>query len=118
MLHETIKPELTHKSNGCNFDFSTMQLLLLAFLTQIGVEMMVVKACSHQPMRNLNRCVMTTIRIIKVPEALERCAMSRASLYRMLQRNEFPRQVRIGIRSVGFYEHEVNQWLADRQRVQ
>ncbi|EJK0230495.1 AlpA family phage regulatory protein [Salmonella enterica] len=40
------------------------------------------------------------------------------SLYRMLQRNEFPRQVRIGIRSVGFYEHEVNQWLADRQRVQ
>lgn len=95
-----------------------MQLLLLVFLTKIGVEMMVVKACSHQPMRNLNRCVMTIIRIIKVPEVLERCAMSRASLYRMLQRNEFPRQVRIGIRSVGFYEHEVNQWLADRQRVQ
>lgn len=65
-----------------------------------------------------NRCVMATIRIIKVPEVLERCAISRASLYRMLQRNEFPRQVRLGIRSVGFYEHEVNQWLADRQRVQ
>lgn len=95
-----------------------VQLLLLALLTKLGLKMMVVKACSHQPMRNLNRCVMTTIRIIKVPEVLERCAMSRASLYRMLQRNEFPRQVRIGIRSIGFYEHEVNQWLADRQRVQ
>lgn len=79
---------------------------------------MVVKACSHQPMRNLSRFVMTVMKIIKVPEVLERCAMSRASLYRMLQRNEFPRQVRISIRSIGFYEHEVNQWLADRQRVQ
>lgn len=97
--------------------FSIMQQLLLAFLTNLGLKMIVVKACSHQPMRNLNRCVMTTIRIIKVPEVLERCAMSRASLYRMLQRNEFPRQVRIGIRSVGFYEHEVNQWLAERIRV-
>lgn len=61
---------------------------------------------------------MTVMKVIKVPEVLERCAISRASLYRLLQRNEFPRQVRLGIRSVGFYEHEVNQWLAERQRVQ
>ncbi|WP_312122169.1 helix-turn-helix transcriptional regulator [Kosakonia cowanii] len=58
------------------------------------------------------------MKVIKVPEVLERCAISRASLYRLLQRNEFPRRVRLGIRSVGFYEHEVNQWLAERQRVQ
>lgn len=118
MLYEGIKPELIFKSNCCKCHFLSMQQLLFEVLTKMGLEMMVVKACSHQPMRNLNRCAMTTIRIIKVPEVLERCAMSRASLYRMLQRNEFPRQVRIGIRSVGFYEHEVNQWLADRQRVQ
>ncbi len=61
---------------------------------------------------------MTVMKVIKVPEVLERCAISRASLYRLLQRNEFPRRVRLGIRSVGFYEHEVNQWLAERQRVQ
>lgn len=60
---------------------------------------------------------MTVMKIIKVPEVLERCAMSKASLYRMLQRNEFPRQVRISIRSIGFYEHEVNEWLAERIRV-
>ncbi|QXG53212.1 AlpA family phage regulatory protein [Pantoea jilinensis] len=60
---------------------------------------------------------MTTIRIIKVPEVLERCALSRATLYRLLERNEFPRQVRISIRSIGFYEHEVNQWLVERTRV-
>ncbi|MFY0403414.1 helix-turn-helix transcriptional regulator [Pantoea dispersa] len=64
-----------------------------------------------------NRCVMTTIRIIKVPEVIERCALSRATLYRLLERGEFPRQVRLSTRSIGFYEHEVNQWLAERIRV-
>lgn len=60
---------------------------------------------------------MTTIRIIKVPEVIERCALSRATLYRLLERGEFPRQVRLSTRSIGFYEHEVNQWLAERIRV-
>ncbi|MBA0035568.1 AlpA family transcriptional regulator [Pantoea sp. BIGb0393] len=60
---------------------------------------------------------MTTIRIIKVPEVLERCALSRATLYRLLERGEFPVQVRLSTRSVGFYEHEVNQWLDERKRV-
>lgn len=60
---------------------------------------------------------MTTIRIIKIPEVLERCALSRATLYRLLERGEFPVQVRLSMRSVGFYEHEVNQWLAERIRV-
>ncbi|HDL6623495.1 TPA: AlpA family phage regulatory protein [Yersinia enterocolitica] len=60
---------------------------------------------------------MSVIRLIKVPEVLKRCAMSRATLYRLLERGEFPVQVRISQRSVGFYEHEVNQWLAERIRV-
>ncbi|MBN3206430.1 AlpA family phage regulatory protein [Pectobacterium brasiliense] len=60
---------------------------------------------------------MTVMRIIKVPEVLDRCALSRATLYRLLERGEFPVQVRLSQRSVGFYEHEVNQWLAERTRV-
>ncbi|WNK47374.1 AlpA family phage regulatory protein [Pantoea agglomerans] len=60
---------------------------------------------------------MSVIRLIKVPEVLKRCAMSRATLYRLLERGEFPVQVRISQRSVGFYEHEINQWLAERIRV-
>ena len=84
---------------------------------RIDEKLIVVKACSHQPMRYGNRCTMTTIRIIKVPEVLERCALSRATLYRLLERGEFPVQVRLSTRSVGFYEHEVNQWLAERIRV-
>ena len=40
--------------------------------------------------------------------------LSRSTIYDMMDRNEFPRPVRIGRRAVAWPESVVNAWLAER----
>ena len=40
--------------------------------------------------------------------------LSRSTIYDMMDRNEFPRPVRIGRRAVAWPESAIQQWLADR----
>lgn len=37
--------------------------------------------------------------------------LSRTSIYRMMERGEFPRPVRIGPRAVAWREHELSEWM-------
>ena len=53
-------------------------------------------------------------RLIRLPEVLRLCGISRSALYEMISRNEFPRPVRIGARSVGWRQGDVQEWLESR----
>ncbi|MCS2161570.1 AlpA family phage regulatory protein [Scandinavium sp. H11S7] len=55
--------------------------------------------------------------LIKINEVLRRCVISRATLYRLLANNEFPRQVLLSKRAIAFYENEVDEWIKARKRV-
>lgn len=56
-------------------------------------------------------------RLIKVKTVLELCAISRATLYRLIEANAFPRQVSLtGARAVAWREEEVLEWIANRTR--
>ncbi|EDI0007551.1 AlpA family transcriptional regulator [Salmonella enterica subsp. enterica serovar Enteritidis] len=57
-------------------------------------------------------------KIIKVDEVIQRCAISKATLYRLIAESQFPTQVLLSKRAVGFYEHEVNEWINSRTRIQ
>ncbi|MBW6030970.1 helix-turn-helix transcriptional regulator [Klebsiella sp. CVUAS 11332] len=57
-------------------------------------------------------------KIIKVDEVIHRCAISKATLYRLIAESQFPTQVLLSKRAVGFYEHEVNEWINSRTRIQ
>jgi prophage regulatory protein len=40
--------------------------------------------------------------------------LARSSIYQRLAEGTFPRQIHLGPRSVGWLEHEVNAWIAER----
>lgn len=50
----------------------------------------------------------------KLPAVLARCAISRSQLYALIAKGEFPRQVRLSTRSVGWTSDSIEAWIADR----
>jgi prophage regulatory protein len=55
-------------------------------------------------------------RLIRLDEVIAQVGMSRSSLYAAIDRGEFPKQLKIGARSVAWLESDVQAWI--RQRVQ
>ncbi len=50
-------------------------------------------------------------RIIRKPELLKRVSLSDATVWRKERDGQFPRRVRLGGNSVGWFEDEVDEWL-------
>ena len=50
-------------------------------------------------------------RILRRAEVTMRTGLSNTSIFRLIQRGEFPAAVPLGRRAVGWLEHEVNAWL-------
>lgn len=57
-------------------------------------------------------------RIVRKPEVLARFGVGESSLWRWQRdpRMSFPRPVRIGVRAVGWYDDELDQWAEQRER--
>ncbi|EKF9287635.1 AlpA family transcriptional regulator [Vibrio cholerae] len=54
------------------------------------------------------------IRLIRFREVLTMTGLSRSSLYRFIEENQFPSQVQLGGRAVAWVEGEVQEWIAQR----
>ncbi len=52
--------------------------------------------------------------IIKLPEVIKRTSLSRSSIYLKISKGEFPKQISLSERSIGFIEDEVNGWIDER----
>ena len=55
-------------------------------------------------------------RILRLPEIIETVGLSRSTIYDYIGRGKFPRQVQIGIRSVGWFEEDIRQWMMKRSK--
>lgn len=51
--------------------------------------------------------------ILKLPEVTRITGIGRSNLYAMVQRGEFPKPVKLSVRSVGWRQSEVDAWLAE-----
>ncbi len=49
--------------------------------------------------------------IIKLQKVEELTALSRATIYRLIQKGEFPKQIKLSERSSGWVEEEVMEYL-------
>ena len=47
------------------------------------------------------------MKILRLNAVLARTGLSRATVYRYMKLNEFPQAIKLGLRSVGWAEHEV-----------
>ncbi len=57
---------------------------------------------------------MSSNTILRIPQTSKKTGLSRSTIYSLLSRGEFPKPIKLSIRTVGFLESEVDQWLADR----
>ena len=57
------------------------------------------------------------IKVIRLPEVIERVGMSKPSIYRLMREEVFPNQIRVGIRAVGWIESEIDEWLEEARRI-
>jgi len=57
---------------------------------------------------------MTTSTIWRLPDVVHHTGLSRSTIYEMIQRNEFPRQVRLGKRAVGWMAEDITTWISSR----
>jgi prophage regulatory protein len=53
-------------------------------------------------------------RFLRLRQVLERTALPRSTLYEMMRKGEFPKQVKISQRSVAWREDEVDAWCMAR----
>ena len=52
--------------------------------------------------------------ILKLPVACERTGKSRSSIYQGIADGTFPRPIKLGPRSVGWLEDEIDAWIQQR----
>ena len=52
--------------------------------------------------------------IIKLPDVINLSSLSSASIYRLIKKGEFPKQIKLSERSSGWLLSEVEQWLDDK----
>jgi prophage regulatory protein len=54
------------------------------------------------------------MRILRLRQVIALTGFSRSTLYRYIQNQQFPNQVRLGPRIVGWLEDEVNDWILEK----
>ena len=52
--------------------------------------------------------------ILRIPQVLALTGLSRTTIYRLAKSNEFPKPVKLGIRSSGFREDQIKAWIDSR----
>lgn len=54
------------------------------------------------------------LRLLKLPEVIERTGLSRSTIYAQAGKGLFPKVVKLGLRSSAWVESEVDSWLNGR----
>lgn len=52
--------------------------------------------------------------ILRLKEVIERTGLSRSTIYDLMKLNRFPAQRRLGLRSVGWIDAEIGEWVQSR----
>jgi len=52
--------------------------------------------------------------ILRLQSVKQRCGLSRTAIYAAIQRGEFPPQVQLSARSVGWFQSAIDTWIAAR----
>ena len=55
-----------------------------------------------------------TQRIVRLPEVMDRTGLSRSSIYNFLSAGSFPSRIKLGARSIGFLEADINDWISSK----
>lgn len=51
--------------------------------------------------------------VIRLKEVLRKTGLSRSTIYAYIADDMFPKPFKIGLRAVGWYEHDIDEWIAN-----
>jgi prophage regulatory protein len=54
------------------------------------------------------------LNILRLKDVMARTGLSRSTIYAYIADKKFPKPFKIGERAVGWYEHEIDQWVSCR----
>lgn len=52
--------------------------------------------------------------ILRLPEVKKQTGLSRSGIYQLISLGQFPKQIKLSVRSSGWVESEIQQWIDDR----
>jgi prophage regulatory protein len=52
--------------------------------------------------------------ILRLPQVKQRTGLSRSSIYQKVSKKEFPAPISLGMRSVGWVDQEISDWVTQR----
>lgn len=61
-----------------------------------------------------NATTTTPLRLIKLPEVMDRTGLSRSTIYQMLDLGTFPKPCKLNERVNGWVDRELNEWIEAR----
>lgn len=56
------------------------------------------------------------LRLIRLPEVLNRIGISKTNVYRLIPEGKFPKPVRLGPNSVAWLEEDIDAWILERAK--
>lgn len=54
------------------------------------------------------------MRVLKLKDVLHKTSLGKTTLYALVKNSEFPKQIELGLRSVGWLESEVEAWIQSK----
>ena len=52
--------------------------------------------------------------LLRLQQVMDRTGLGRSSIYAMTSKGEFPKPIKIGLRSSAWLENEIRDWVRDR----
>ncbi len=56
-------------------------------------------------------------KILRVADAVQKTGLSRSTIYRLLEAEDFPEPIRLSKRAIGWTEEQLNGWISSRTNV-
>jgi prophage regulatory protein len=53
-------------------------------------------------------------KIIRLPEVMKNTGLARSTIYKMITAKNFPVQISLGAKSVGWLESDIQNWIQDK----
>ena len=80
-------------------------------LRQQDADEVTAKGLAQSAYWELSRTI-TATNILRLPDVMRRVGLKHAAIYLMIAQGNFPKQISLGARSVGWLESEIDDWLA------
>jgi len=54
------------------------------------------------------------MRVLKLKDVVEKTGLGKTSIYKLINLKIFPRSINLGLRSVGWIESEIEDWIQEK----